>query len=122
MKHINEEKMDHHWKYQIEQLMRENFLNVFYMMLLKNVVNVLNVDRVMSMYSVDLLLDHRLMMQENVQMMLMDDFVRINNDNQSPVVAVVVVDQYFHLMMRRQNNHVRLLNLHLHEIYFLLAM
>jgi len=102
--------------------MIKNVLNLFYMMLLKNVLNDLFVDQLMLKHFVDLDLDHQLMMLENVQMMLMDDFVQINNDNQLNVVVVaVVVDHYYHLMMMK-NNHVRLLNLHLHEIYFLLAM
>jgi len=77
-------------------------------MLLKNVLNELIVYQLMLLDFVDLDLDHQLMMQENVQRMLMDDFVQINNDNQW-----IVVDHYYyyyHLMMK--NNHVILLNLH----------
>jgi hypothetical protein len=57
---------------------------------------------------VDSVLDHQLMMmmQENVQRMLMDDFVQINIDNQ----LIVVVDHWHHLMMK--NNHLIQLNLH----------
>ena len=92
------------YTYQVKQLMINNFLNLFYMKWLKNVLNDWVVDPVMLMNSVDFVLDHRLMMQDNMLMMLMDDFIQINNDNQ---LNVVVVDHYYlyHLMMK--NIHAR---------------